>query len=114
MLRLNDEKTEVTLFTSKDGLKSLPNIVISVGEQEQLQSSSVRDLGIIYDQYLSMTQHVNSLCRTGYYHLKNIGRIHRYLSHDAAKAHVHVIVTSRLDYCNSLLHGLPGNRLAKI
>ena len=105
MLKLNDEKTEVILFTSKHGLKSLPNIAVSVGGQQQLQSSSVRDLGVKYDQHLSMTQHVNVVCRTGYYHLRNNGRIHRYLMiHDSAKTLVHTLVTSRLDYCNSLLH----------
>ena len=59
MFKLNDEKTEVILFTSKQELKSLPNIGVSVGGQ-QLRSSSVRDLGVIYNQHLSMTQHVNS------------------------------------------------------
>ena len=62
MLKLNDEKTEVILFTSKHGLKSLPNISVSVGGQQQLQSSSIRDLGVIYDQHLSMPQHMNSVC----------------------------------------------------
>ena len=66
MLKLNDEKTEVILFTSKHGLESLPNIVVAVGEQ-QLRSSSVCDFWVIYDQHLSMTQNVNSVCRTGYY-----------------------------------------------
>ena len=105
MLNLNDEKTEVILFTSKHGLKSLSNITITVGEQQQLQSCSVRDLGVIYDQHLNMSQHVHSVCRTGYYHLKNIGRIRRYLTLDATKTLVHALVTSILDYCNSLLYG---------
>ena len=110
-LKLNDEKTEVILFTSKHGLKSLPNIAVYVGGQQQLRSSSVRDLGVTYDQHISMTQHVNSVCRTGYYHLRNIGRIHRYLSHDAAKTLVRALVTSRL---NPLLHGPHVIRLAKM
>ena len=103
------------LFTSKHGLKSLSNITVTVGEQQQLQSSSVRDLGVFYDQHLNMSQHVRSLCRTGYYHLRNIGRIRRYLTQDATKTLVHALVTSRLDYCNnSLLYGLPANHLAKM
>ena len=44
MLKLHDEKTEVILFTSKHGLKSLFNIAFTDGEQEQLQSSSFCDL----------------------------------------------------------------------
>ena len=98
MFKLNNEKTEVILFISKHGLKSFRNIAVSVEKQQQLRSSSVRDLGVIYDQHLSVTQHVNSVCRTGYHHLRNIGRIRRYLSHDAAKTLVHALVISRLDY----------------
>ena len=102
------------LFTSKHGLKSLSNITVTVGEQQQLQSSSVRDLGVIYDQHLNMSQHVHSVCRTGYYHLRNIRRIRRYITQDATKTLVYALVTSRLDYCNSLLCGLPANHLAKM
>ena len=61
-----------------------------------------------------MTQHVISVCRTGYYNLRNIGRIHQYHSHDVAKTLVHALITPRLNYCNSLLHDPPMNRLAKI
>ena len=78
------------------------------------QSSSVRDLGVIYDQHLNMSHHVHSVCRTGYYHLRNIGRIRRYLTLDATKTIVHALVTSRLDYCNLLLYGLPANHLVKM
>ena len=65
MVKLNDEKTEVILFTSKHGLKSLSNITVTAGAQQQLQSSSVRDIWVIYDQHLNMSQHVHSVCRTG-------------------------------------------------
>ena len=58
MLKLNDEKKEVILFTSIHRLRSLPNITVTVGEQQLLQSSSVCDLGVIYDQH-SMTRHVH-------------------------------------------------------
>ena len=83
MLKLNEEKTEVIFFTSKHGVKSLSYIIVTVGEQQQLQSSSVRDLRVIYDQHPNMNQHVHSVYRTGYYHLRNIGRIRRYLTQDA-------------------------------
>ena len=65
-----------------------------------------------------MSQHVHSVCRTGYYHLRNIWRIRRYLTQDATKTLVHALVTSildyYLDYYNSLLYGLPTNLLAKM
>ncbi|CAH3039109.1 unnamed protein product, partial [Porites lobata] len=44
----------------------------------------------------------------------NISRIRRFLSTDTTKALVHAFVTSRVDYCNSLLYGLPASHLNKV
>lgn len=49
----------------------------------------------------------NQVCRSASYHLRNIGSVRRFLSTDATKSIVHGLVTSRLDYCNALLVGLP-------
>ena len=49
---------------------------------------------------------MNSVCRTVYYHLRNIGIIRQYLSHDAAKTFVHAFVPLRIDYFTFLPHGL--------
>ena len=49
--------------------------------------------------------------------LYKISRIRRYLSEDVTKTLVNSLVTSRLDYCNSLLYGLPNillNELQKV
>ena len=51
-------------------------------------------------------EHVNELCRTAFYHIRN-SRIRQCLSIDSTKTQVHASVTSRLDHCNSLLYGLP-------
>ena len=84
-----------------------------VGDQQIEQSSCGRNVGVLYDQHLSMIQHVNSVCRTGHCHLRNIGRISRYLFHGVAKTLVHALVTSRIDDCNSFLHDLPMTLLEK-
>ena len=75
MLKLNDDKTEVILFTSKPALKSHPNVAVPVGVQHPSHN-----LGVVYDQPLSMIQYVNSVCRVGYMHVRNIGCIRRYLT----------------------------------
>ncbi len=54
-----------------------------------------------------MRHHVNMLCKSGYYHLRNISRIKKCLSYDALQTVIHALISSRLDYCNSLLAGVP-------
>ena len=44
----------------------------------------------------------------------NIRRISKYLSRDCRQSLVHTYVTSRLDYCNSILYGLPKYQLSKL
>ena len=109
MLKLNADKTEVILFPSKHALKSHPNVAVTVGEQPVLPATPIHNLGVVYDQPLSMIQHVNSVRRVGYMHIRIIGRIRRYLTEDATKTIVHALVTSRLDYCNAVLYCLPAS-----
>ena len=54
-----------------------------------------------------MSTHFSKLCGAAFYHLHNIKRIRKYLSRESTEMHVHASITSRVDYCNSLLYGLP-------
>ena len=49
---------------------------------------------------------VTMLCRAAYYHLKNICSLNPFLSQEALVTVVHAFITSRIDYCNSLLFGI--------
>ena len=44
----------------------------------------------------------------------NIKRISRYLSYDDRKSIVQAVIMSRIDYCNSLLVGVPSTQLSKL
>ena len=66
------------------------------------------------DRNLDMSSHISKQCASAFYHLHNISRIRRFLSTDTTKAIVHAFVTSRVDYCNSLLYGLPASHLDKV
>ena len=46
-------------------------------------------------------------CKTAFYHLRNIAKIRNYLSQDNAETLVHAFISSKLDFCNALLYGLP-------
>ena len=114
LLKLNDHKTDVIVFGTKQKLPTLKDFRIIVGDTTRIPSSSVRNLGVVFDSSVSMTSHISTICRTAYMHLHNINHIRRYLTIDATKALVGAFVTSRLDYGNALLIGLPRDQINKL
>ena len=75
---------------------------------------SARNLGVIIDQCLDLTDHVNKICVSCQYHLRNIAKIRKYLSEDTSQILVHEFISSKLDNCNSLLYGLPKHLLNRL
>ena len=67
--------------------------------------SQTGHLGAWLDSKMNMEKNVNSVCRSCYGQLRQIGHIRQYLSIDATKSVVNSLVTSRIDNCNSLLNG---------
>ena len=63
---------------------------------------------------LCMVPHVNAVCQSSFFHLRNIGFIRKYLTYDVAKIIIHTFVVSKLDYCNSLLYGLSSYLIRKL
>lgn len=112
-LKLNAEKTEVLTVTPKHK-PALPPITLQVGDASVTSTSKVRDLGVIFDGTMSMEEHVSSVVRSAYGQLCTIARIRRFLTPQATKSLVHAMVTSRIDYCNSLLYGLPKTLLNRL
>ena len=61
-----------------------------------------------------MSTHVTKICNAPFYDLHNIRRIKKYLSRDSLLTLIHAFITSRLDYCNGLLYGLPNSQIVKL
>ena len=66
------------------------------------------------NQHMSMTDHVTAVCAACNYHLNTLSSLRHYLTTEAAKTAVNALVTSRLDYCNSLLHNIPLSQTARL
>ena len=61
-----------------------------------------------------MSSHINSVCKSSFYHLKNIRYVRKYLCKSSAECLIHSFVSSRLDYCNSVMYGVPSRYLSKL
>ena len=77
-------------------------------------SSEVHNLGVILDSTLSFRTHIRSVTKSAFFHLKNISRLRSSLSDSVAETLIHAFVSSRLDYCNGVLFGLPKKDLDRL
>ena len=93
-LKLNKDKTELLVISSLH--RARPPFLHKASK-----------IGVLLDQSLSMVPQVTAICKSAFYHLRKINLIRKYLTFDAVQLLVHALVTSKLDYCNSLLYGLP-------
>ena len=67
----------------------------------------VRDLGVYLDSELSMEHHISTVVRACFFHLRRLKSIRRILGADVTSGLVSAFVTTRMDYCNSILAALP-------
>ena len=103
-LKLNEEKTELLLLSSR--YRPSPSFVC-VGGETIHPPSSVRNLGVILDPSADIEDHIKKICKTCHFHLTNISKIRTYLDRQSTEAIIHAFVTTNLDYCNAILYGLP-------
>ena len=113
-LKLNEDKTEFIIFGTPHDLKSVSHRTVSVGDEEVLPSTTVRNIGAMLDSSLAMTSHINSITKSCYTQLRNISKVRKYLSEDSAKILINALVTSRLDTMNSLLFKIPDCHIHKL
>ncbi|KAI4897115.1 hypothetical protein NFI96_004734 [Prochilodus magdalenae] len=104
-LKLNPSKTELLFLPSTTGPHC--DLAISLGNSLIAPTEDARSLGVILDGQLSFSAHIANLTRSCRFLLYNIRRIRPFLSQEATQLLVQSLVISRLDYCNSLLAGLP-------
>ena len=61
-----------------------------------------------------MNNQVNEICKSGFYHIRNLRRIRKFLNSEQANVVAHAFVTSKLDYGNALLGGAPKFQINKL
>ena len=73
-----------------------------------------RNLGVIFDKNFTFHSHISAVCSSCFYHMRDLQRIRHHLDLDSAKLLATALVSSCLDYCNSLLHGIADIDLTRL
>ena len=113
-LKMNEDKTE--LLACSIDRKASPYVVdhMYIDSDQILLSSKAKNLGVYFDSKLSMTPHISHLAQIMLLELRRIKQIRSFLNEGAVKTLVSSFILSRLDYCNSLLYGLPMDTLKRL
>ena len=97
-----EKRSLFSIIGTRQQLTKVTIDTLQVGESATSPCSQVKDTRI------------NNICKTAFFHLFNIGRIRKFLSMECTNILENAFVASRLEYCNSLLYGLPNNQLHKL
>ena len=109
-LKLNPTKTEVLWLGSSQQLSQISIIDIPL-QSTTTVGEFARDF---INSKWSLSAHVAALCRTGFYHLRQLRPMLRSLTHEAARTLIQAFISSRLDYCNSLLYDVSDNLIRRV
>lgn len=116
-LLLNENKTEVIVISAVNNRKLVhPPVdqVIDVCGCAVSPKPVIRDIGVLLDNTMSMTNQVRRVCQVAYCHLRSIALIRKCLTTNACRTIVNALVMSRIDYGNAVLYGLPEMHLRKL
>ena len=113
MLKLNPCKTELFMIISNlTQRKKVAHIFpVELLNQSFAEINSIRNLGGAFDPGFLFKKHVSNICRSAIYHIRDLRRIQIHLNNATAISLANALVSSRLDYCNSLLFGCSAFRV---
>jgi len=113
-LKLNENKTQVIWLGTHQQFSKITAQSLTLLNATVQFTNNVNDLGILLDSQLTMADHISALSRSCFFQLRQLRSIKQSLTLEATKTLVHAFVSSRLDYCNSMLAGVSGQLLHRL
>ena len=112
-LKFNDTKTNIIHISSRfRPCCSIP--LITIGDTFVKPVPKTRNLGIIFHEHLQLKDQVSKTVSAGWSGIYKIGKLRKYLDQSSSEKLVHAFITSHLDYCNSLLAGIPDIEISRL
>ena len=117
-LCLNPGKSECLLLGTQQRSLQYRNVAsVDVAGTAIPIATSIKTLGVRLDSHLTMNDHVSDVCRSSFYHIRSLRQLRPAITDVVAKEIAAALVGARLDYCNSILHGVSQyniNRLQRV
>ena len=114
-LKLNPDKTEFILIGTKaqrDKFKKyFPTKLL---DQDVTPTDSAQNLRVEFDKDFNFKRRISKVCRSCYYHIRDLRRLRRCLTAAVTKTIATSLVSSKVDYCNSILYNIPNREINKV
>ena len=112
-LKLNNDKTDLLVFTARH--RPQPMLKSIYGGTDLVNASeSARNIGVCFDNLITIEKQITLICKSAFYQLHNIAKIRKFISSEDCETLIHAFVSTKLDYCNSLLSGLSQSQIQKL
>ena len=114
-MKLNPDKTEFLLIgNERQRSKYLSMFPVELFSVKIFPAKSAQNVGVIFDESVTYCSHTSSSLQLMLNHMWDLWRVRRRLDLDSAKVFATALVSSRLDYCNSVLSGIADTDLTKL
>ena len=114
-VKLNPDKSDLIISGTKQQRNRVINhFPVKLHGSDTFTSDNVCNLGVVFDSDFNLRQHISQVCKSCFYHIRDLRRIRRHISISTAKTISTALISSRLDYCYSILNNIAKRDLAKL
>ena len=116
-LRLNHDKCKFMVIGTKQKIADFNKLDIpqvSIDNHVIKRESNLKNLGVVFDEYLSWVKHVNKIICRAYGALRSLYRFKNFLSEESKKSLCDSLVLSHFDYCDTVLLNISNILSSKI
>jgi hypothetical protein len=113
-LTVNPAKTEYLLIGTPQQRAKVTSTSIQFQSIALNPTLSARNLGVVFESDHSFKKHISTVCQVSFFHIRTLRQIRPSLDLNSAILLANSLVSSRLDFCNSLLYGLPASSLHRL
>ena len=114
-LQLNPDKTEAMFLGTLYNMSSASDCkTLHLSGSDVNLSDHIKSLDVLIDNRLSFEKQISGICRASYCNIRALRKICFALDMETAKTVACSIVSTRMDYCNSLLFGTTIHNLSKL
>lgn len=108
-LKINNAETEFIVLSTKDLASLLGSPSLCNGNHHISPRTPVKNIGVVFDQCMSVQAYVTSLCHIAFYQLKNIARLGSFIKNGSCETIIHAFITCELDFSHSVWCSLNRN-----